>query len=58
MILIPEASVRKHVENAWQDTIVYCLKLNVFYLVMGRVIVMGHFGNPVLGHVKYAYLHQ
>jgi len=26
---------------------------NVFYLVMGHVIVMGHFVNPVLGHIKY-----
>jgi len=32
----------------------FLIPSNVFYLVMGRVIVMGHFVNPVLGHVKYA----
>jgi len=34
------------------------LIFNIFGLVMGHVIVMGHFYNLPTGHVKYLYLHQ
>jgi len=38
--------------------VLFQVSYNVFYLVLGHVIVMGHFYNLPTGCVKSLYLHQ